>query len=135
MLNQVQIIGRVGKDPEVRRTQAGDAVANISVATTKKWKDKGGQQQEHTEWHRVSYFGRIAEVVEKYVVKGSLIYVQGEMVTKKWTDASGVEKYSTEVRGGELKLLGGKGDTTTKQEYATKTPAPDLSDIDDDIPF
>ena len=73
--------------------------------------------------------------MEKYVVKGSLIYVQGEIVTKKWTDAQGVEKYSTEIKGKELKLLGGKSEQTTKQEYANKTPAPDLSDIEDDIPF
>ena len=111
MLNQAQLIGRVGKDPEVRRTQAGDAIANISVATTQKWKDKGGQQQEHTEWHRVSYFGRVAEVVEKYVSKGSLLYVEGELHTRKWQGADGKDNYTTEIKGSELKLLGNKSES------------------------
>lgn len=141
MLNRVTIIGRVGKDPEIRRTQSGDAVANFSVATTKKWKDKGGQQQEHTEWHRVSFFGRIAEVVEKYVSKGSLLYVEGELHTRKWQSADGKDNYTTEIKGSELKLLDRKSESSGVSNPPLNTgagvagTAPALTDIDDDIPF
>ena len=136
MLNRVTILGHVGKDPDIRRTQSGDAVANFSLATTKKWKEKGGEQKEHTEWHRITFFGRLAEVIEKYVAKGSLLYVEGELTTRKWKDANGNDKYSVEIKGNELKLLGGKTENhTTKKEYVDNQPAPTIDELDEDIPF
>ena len=106
MLNQMQVIGYLGNDPEVRYLPTGEAVANFSVATTEKWKDKNTLQTvEHTEWIRVSFFGRKAEVIKEYVHKGSLVYVSGKWKTRKWTDQSGVDRYSTDVQGQEFKIL------------------------------
>lgn len=108
MLNQVQIIGRLGQDPEVREVQ-GNLVANFSIATTEKWKDKNsGEPMEHTEWHRVAVWGRLAEIVEQYVFKGSLIYISGKLKTSKYTDANGVEKYSTTIDADTMKMLDGR---------------------------
>lgn len=109
-VNKVILIGNVGKDPEIRTLQNGGKVANLSIATSESWKDKStGEKKEKTEWHRVVVFGPLAEIVEKYVKKGSKIYVSGSLQTRKWTDKDGVEKYSTEVVlqgfGGELTLL------------------------------
>lgn len=97
-VNKVILIGNVGRDPEIRRTQSGDAIANIQLATSESWRDKQtGERKEKTEWHRIVVFGKIAEVVEKYVVKGQKLYVEGKLQTRKWTDQAGVEKYSTEI--------------------------------------
>lgn len=141
MLNQAQIIGYLGKDPEIRRLPSGDAVANFSVATTEKWKDKStGEAREATEWHRINTFGKLAEIVEKYLRKGQLVYVSGKIFTRKWTDQSGVERYSTEIRCEEMKMLGGRPDGTQGAAPTPHNPPPaapqgGLSDIDDDIPF
>jgi single-strand DNA-binding protein len=133
-LNRVQIIGRLGKDPEVRRTQSGDAVANLSIATSEKYKDKKtGNYVENTEWHRVSAFGPLAEIMEKYLHKGQEVYIEGSIHTRKWTDTSGVEKYSTDIKATSMLMLGAKTDATPKAEPKHE-PQKD-SDIDSDIPF
>ena len=108
-LNKVQIIGNLGRDPDIRYLQNGDAVASLAVATTEKWKDKNtGEAHEKTEWHRVSFFGKLAEIVGKYLHKGSSIYVEGSLTTRKYTDKDGVEKYATEIKGLSLQMLGGR---------------------------
>ncbi len=146
MLNQVQIIGRVGKDPEVRYLPSGEAVANFSVATTEKWKDKqSGELREETEWHRISTFGRLAEIVGQYVKKGGLVYVSGKIKTRKYTDKDGSEKYATDIRANELKLLSSRennqgGEHAPRTSTPQQRPAPTASgssfdDMDDDIPF
>lgn len=97
-INQVTILGNVGKDPEIRAMNSGDRVANLSIATSEKWKDKQtGETKERTEWHRITIWGGLVDVVDKYVRKGSKLYVQGKLQTRKWTDQAGVERYSTEV--------------------------------------
>lgn len=149
MLNQAQIIGYLGKDPEIRYLPSGEAVANFSIATTEKWKDKNtGEPREETEWHRISTFGRLAEIVGEYVKKGSLVFVQGKLKTRKYTDGQGVERYSTEIRAETLKMLGGRDNhygersaPAQRQERPTTprpapAPAPSgFDDMDDDIPF
>lgn len=147
MLNQAQIIGHLGKDPEVRYLPSGEAVANFSIATTEKWKDKNtGEAREETEWHRISTFGRLAEIVGEYVKKGSLVFVQGKLKTRKYTDGQGVERYSTEIRAETLKMLGGRdasqGSAPAQRQAPAATPRPSpapapsgFDDMDDDIPF
>lgn len=129
-LNRVTLIGNVGQDPEIRTTQTGDKVANFSVATSQSWKDKSGERKEKTEWHRIVLFNpHLIDVVEKYVRKGSRVYLEGALQTRSWTDNSGATKYSTEIVAqrfkGELLLLDSK-----KGEPAA---APD--DLDDQVPF
>ncbi len=113
-VNKVILIGNLGRDPEVRTMQNGGKVANLSLATSESWRDKAtGEKKEKTEWHRVVIFGSLAEIAEKYLKKGSKVYVSGALQTRKWTDQSGAEKYTTEVVlqgfGGELTMLDGKG--------------------------
>jgi single-strand DNA-binding protein len=138
MLNKAQIIGRVGKDPEVRYLTSGDAVVNISLATTEKWKDKStGESKEATEWHRVNFFGRLAEIAGEYVQKGTLLYVEGKIKTRKWTDKDGVEKYSTEIIGETMKLLSSRGDSQPRQQAPKpqENQGSGFDDMEDDIPF
>jgi single-strand DNA-binding protein len=158
-VNKVILVGNLGRDPETRYMPSGDAVTNISLATTEQWKDKGGEKQQHTEWHRISFFGRMAEVAGEYLKKGSACYVEGTLRTRKWQDKDGQDKYSTEIRASQLVLLGSAsgghtrhGDddeparaATTPQQYRDKErPAaaaggknlPGAFDqMDDDIPF
>ena len=108
-LNKVMLIGNLGGDVEVRNTQSGQQVATLNVATSESWKDSSGAKQERTEWTRVVLWGRLAEIAGQYLQKGSPVYIEGSLVTRKYTDKAGVEKYSTEVKGRELVLLGGKG--------------------------
>ena len=108
-VNKVILIGNLGADPEVRFLPSGEAVANLRIATTDTWKDKDGNKQEQTEWHRVSFFGRTAEVCQQYLKKGSSVYVEGSIRTRKWQDQSGQERYTTEVRGDKMQMLGGRG--------------------------
>lgn len=110
MFNQATVCGYLGNDPETRYSQGGDAITTISVATSEKWKDKQGEQQERTEWHRITFFGRLAEVAGEYLKKGALVLVQGRLQTDKWTDKEGVERYTTKIIAGEMKMLGGKRD-------------------------
>ena len=107
-LNQVQLIGHLGRDPEVRYTADGNAVANLQVATTRVWKDKNGERQEDTEWTRVVLYDRRAEIASDFLKKGSQCYVEGYLRTRKWTDKDGVDRYTTEVVGTDLILLGSK---------------------------
>lgn len=113
-INKVILVGNVGKDPEVRYMPNGNGVAQIALATTDSWKDKNtGQQQERTEWHRVVLFGKLAEVAGEYVRKGSQLYIEGRLQTRKWSDQSGQEKYTTEIvvdMGGQMQMLGGRGE-------------------------
>ena len=108
-VNKVIIVGNLGRDPEMRTFPSGDQVANVTIATTDKWKDKQtGEMREATEWHRVVFNGRLAEIVGQYLRKGSQVYVEGSLRTRKWTDQAGVEKYSTEIRADQMQMLGGR---------------------------
>ena len=108
-INKVIIVGNLGRDPEMRTFPSGDQVANVTIATTDKWKDKqSGEMKEATEWHRVVFNGRLAEIVGQYLRKGSQVYVEGSLRTRKWTDQAGVEKYSTEIRADQMQMLGGR---------------------------
>lgn len=143
-VNKVILIGNLGNDPEVRYTASGAAVANVSLATSEQWKDReSGEQQERTEWHRVVFFGRIAEVVGEYLRKGSQIYVEGRLQTRKWQDKDGNDKYSTEIVANDMQMLGGgrggggSADASSgarNSTAASKQPAGG-EDFDDDIPF
>lgn len=138
-LNRVMLIGKLGRDPEVRTMQSGQKVANLSLATSESWKDKAtGERKEKSEWHRVVLFGQPAEVAEKYTAKGSKVYVCGSLQTRKWTDKDGVEKYSTEVVvqgfGGELILLDKPASDRPVADSGRATGG-HMQDVNDDIPF
>jgi single-strand DNA-binding protein len=106
-VNKVMLIGNVGKDPEVRHMQNGDSVVSVSVATSESWKDKNsGESKENTEWHRVTFYRKLAEVAANYLRKGSSVYIEGRLETKKWTDKAGVERYTTGIVASEMKMLG-----------------------------
>jgi len=109
-VNKVILIGNLGADPETRAMPSGSTVANLRIATSESWRDKqSGEQQERTEWHRVAFFGRLAEVASEYLRKGSQVYIEGSLRTRKWQDKQGTERYSTEIIGSELQMLGGRG--------------------------
>ncbi len=107
-INKVTLIGNLGKDPEMRYMPSGEAIANLTLATTDNWKDKTGAKQEKTEWHRISMFGRIAEVAGEYLKKGSSVYIEGRLQTRKWQDKDGQDRYTTEIVANEMKMLGGR---------------------------
>lgn len=144
-LNKVQIIGRLGKDPELRHFQDGTAVANISVATSEKWKDKQtGEQKEATEWHRVVLTARLAEIAGQYLRKGSLAYFEGKLQTRKYTDQQGIERYQTEIRCDQMRLLSGRDDQQQgggapapqqRQAAPQRQQAPASSNYGDEVPF
>ena len=141
-INKVILIGNLGQDPEVRYMPNGDGVANITVATSETWKDKNtGEQQERTEWHRVVLFRHQAENAGKYLKKGSKVYIEGKLQTRKWQDNNGVDRYTTEIVARDLQFLDSKGgngspQNTSNQDYTGPTDGPDPSmDFDDDIPF
>ena len=157
-INKVIIVGNLGKDPEMRSFPNGDQIANVSIATTDKWKDKTtGEMKEATEWHRINFNGRLAEIVGQYLKKGSQVYVEGSLRTRKWTDKDGVEKSTTEIRADQMQMLGGRqgmgggGDDGSSSYSAPKPAAPasrpaaakpaaakaasGFDDMDDDIPF
>lgn len=138
-LNSCSFIGRLGQEPEIKYTQAGKAVANISLAVGESYKDKEGVKQEVTEWVRVVFFGALADICAKYLNKGAQIYVSGKMRTRKWTDNSGQTKYSTEIVAQELRMLGGKDNNQTSDAYsqpqAKSDPIANFNPDTDDIPF
>ena len=136
-LNSVQIIGYLGADPEGRAMPSGDIVANMRIATTEKWTDKNsGNKQERTEWHTISLFNKLAEIATKYLVKGSLVYIEGQLRTRKWQDKQGNDRYSTEIVARELKMLGGKRREDNDAPPPAQTPSQsERDDFDDDIPF
>ena len=138
-LNKVCLIGNLGKDPEVRSTQSGDKIVSFSVATSERWKDKSGERREKTEWHNVVIFNEgLAGVAERFLRKGSKVYVEGAMKTRKWTDRDGNERYSTEVVlqrfNGVLVLLDGRSDDGGERK-ATKPTSNVADDLSDEIPF
>ena len=170
-VNKVIIVGNLGRDPEIRYMPSGDAIANIAVATSYKSKDRNtGEQKELTEWHRISFFGRLAEIVAQYLKKGSSVYVEGRLQTRKYTDKDGIERYATDVIAENMQMLGGRqgmggdgggmgggmGGGGMDDDYSApqqqrpaprqapaapaarpqpQRPAPNFSDMDDDIPF
>ena len=150
-VNKVILIGNLGRDPEVRYMPSGDAVANISIATTETWKDKNGEKQEQTEWHRVALFGKTAEIAGEYLKKGSQVYIEGRLQTRKWTDKEGQERYTTEIRADRMQMLGSRSGGSERMPPPDEEPAPasggakksapvakgagNLEDMEDDIPF
>jgi len=123
-VNKVILIGNLGADPETRYLPSGDAVTNIRIATSEKWKDKSGEQQEHTEWHRIAFFGKLAEIAGEYLKKGSPVYVEGRIRTRKWQDKeSGQDKYSTEIVADRMQLLGSRGGGSGGAEPMSREPA------------
>jgi single-strand DNA-binding protein len=164
-VNKVIIVGNLGRDPETRYMPNGEAVTNIAVATTESWKDKtSGEKKELTEWHRITFYRKLAEVAGQYLKKGSQIYVEGRLQTRKWTDKDGVERYTTEIIADTMQMLGsrqgmgGGGGAPMDDDYGSSAPAPrqnagggagagsgasrgaskpapNFSDMDDDIPF
>jgi single-strand DNA-binding protein len=119
-INKVILVGTLGKDPETRYSSAGGAITSVSLATNEKWKDKNGEMQERTEWHRVKFFGRLAEIAGEYLKKGGQCYIEGKLRTEKYTDKQGIEKYSTDIIADEMMLLGGRQDG----ERSESAPAP-----------
>ena len=110
-VNKVILVGNLGRDPEIRYAPSGDAIRNISIATTDTWKDKqSGEKREATEWHRVVFFGRLAEIAGQYLKKGRAVYVEGRLQTRKWQDQNGQDRYTTEIRANEMQMLGGRGE-------------------------
>ena len=167
-VNKVIIVGNLGRDPEIRYMPSGDAIANIAVATSYKSKDRNsGEQKELTEWHRISFFGRLAEIVGQYLKKGSSVYVEGRLQTRKYTDKDGIERYATDIIAENMQMLGGRQGMGGDSSYGggdsyggggesydappsrpaprqappapaarpQPKPAPNFSDMDDDIPF
>jgi len=170
-LNKVIIIGNLGRDPETKYMPSGDAMTTIAVATTEKWTDKQtGEKKEATEWHRITFFGKLAEIAGKYLTKGAQVYIEGSLRTRKYTDKDGVEKFATDIRADEMKMLGSapqqqgnaqqqqqprqqqqqpnnqprqqqgnysqpQGNQGQQPRQQQQRPAPNFSDMDDDIPF
>ena len=156
-VNKVNLVGNLGRDPEIRYLPSGDPVANVTIATSSKYKSKTGEMVEETEWHRVTFFGKLAEIVGQYLKKGRSVYVEGRIKTRKYTDKDGVEKYATDIIANEMQMLGsreGMGEPSGDDEgggysrpAAPARPAPaarpaapakpssGFEDMDDDIPF
>lgn len=139
-VNKVILVGNLGRDPETRYAPNGDAICNITVATTDTWKDKQtGERKEQTEWHRVSFYGRLAEVAGQYLRKGSPVYVEGSLRTRKWQDKEGVDRYTTEIRAEQMQMLGtrpaGGDNAPTRQAPSTPPQSGGGGSADDDIPF
>lgn len=159
-VNKVIIVGNLGRDPETRYMPNGEAVTNVAVATTESWKDKNsGDKKEITEWHRITFYRKLAEIAGQYLKKGSAVYVEGRLQTRKWTDKDGVERYTTEIIADTMQMLGGRpgsggGSAGMDDDYGSSAPAPrqssgggnarpaakpaaasNFNDMDDDIPF
>ena len=148
-VNKAIIVGNLGRDPEIRYAASGSPIANVSIATTESWKDKQtGENTEKTEWHRVVFFGKLAEIVGEYLKKGSQVYVEGRLQTRKWQDQNGQDRYSTEIVANDMQMLGGRGTGGAPAENFDQTPqvastgggataaaGVPTSDFDDDIPF
>jgi single-strand DNA-binding protein len=151
-VNKVILVGNLGRDPEVRYTPDGAAITSVSIATTSKYKNKSGEMVEETEWHRVTFFGRLAEIAGEYLKKGRSIYVEGRLKTRKYTDKDGVEKYATDIIANEMQMLGSRegmgGPRSDDEGFGSGSapasrpagkpagkPAPSMVEMDDDIPF
>jgi len=134
-VNKVILVGNLGNDPEVRYANNGAAIANLSIATSESWKDRNtGEQQEKTEWHRVVMFNRLGEIAGEYLRKGSKVYIEGKLQTRKWQDQSGQDRYTTEIVANEMQMLDSRGDNVS-QGGGGYQAAPPANDFDDDIPF
>jgi single-strand DNA-binding protein len=132
-VNKCILVGRIGKDPEVRHSADGAAITNITLATSEDWKDKNtGAKQERTEWHRVVFFGKLAEIAGQYLKKGSQVYVEGAIRTRKWTNQEGKDQYTTEIVAGDMQMLGGRGES---KPDAVAPVANEQDQLDDDIPW
>lgn len=152
-VNKVILVGNLGRDPEVRYSPNGGAICNVSIATTSSWKDKtSGERREETEWHRVVFYNRLAEVVGEYMKKGRPMYIEGRLKTRKWQNKEGVDQYTTEIVADQMQMLGGRDDgdsapsdrqqntnrpeqRQTPQPTNQRAPVTELADIEDDIPF
>jgi|TARA_R110000824_G_scaffold21078_6_gene78891 single-strand DNA-binding protein len=135
MLNKVMLIGNIGRDAEIKQTEHGASVANFSIATNEKWKDKDGQPQERVEWHKIVLWGRAVEAIGQYLLKGKQVYVEGSVQTRKWKDREGNDKTTVEVKAHQVRLLGGVG-SSSGLEPVEKNGRDDYSDITvNDIPF
>ncbi|NIV17845.1 MAG: single-stranded DNA-binding protein [Woeseiaceae bacterium] len=142
-INKVILVGNLGADPETRYMPSGSAVTNLSVATTESWKDKqSGEQKDRTEWHKVVMFDRLAEIAAEYLRKGSQVYIEGKLQTRKWQDRDGNDRWTTEIRANEMQMLGGRGGAgggtaPMSQDSGPSSPPPQAGpdDFDDDIPF
>lgn len=153
-VNKVILVGRLGKDPETKYTSGGQALANFSMATDHTYKDRNGERQKRTEWHRIKVWGKLAEIVQQYLKKGSLIYIEGRIETREWQDKEGQKRYTTEIVANEMRMLGGKGDGMAAgagaaggaahaeehdqsghadDAFPAAAPGPEISD--EDIPF
>ena len=153
-VNKVILVGRLGKDPETKYTSGGQALANFSMATDHTYKDRNGERQKRTEWHRIKVWGKLAEIVQQYLKKGALIYIEGRIETREWQDKEGQKRYTTEIVANEMRMLGGKGDGMAAgagaaggaahaeehdqsghadDTFPAATPGPEISD--EDIPF
>jgi single-strand DNA-binding protein len=147
-VNKVILVGNLGKDPEVRYMPSGEAITNITVATTDTWKDKSGEKQERTEWHRVAFFSKLAEIAGEYLKKGSQVYIEGRLQTRKWQDKDGHDRYTTEIVADRMQMLGSRSGGGNTFEVVDREPAAtggaakparktggEFDDFEDDIPF
>lgn len=137
MINKAILVGRLGKDPEVRYTPDGMMVTNFTMATDEQWKDKNGERAQRTEWHRIVTFGKLAEICGKYLNKGKLVYVEGRIQTRSWDDKEGVKRYTTEIVASDMKMLDSKGQKGDgyPEEPAAPPASANGSLADDDVPF
>lgn len=144
-LNKAMVIGRLGADPDVRYTQSNTAVATMSVATTERYKDRNGELQENTEWHRIVAWGRLAEICQQYLKKGSLVYFEGPIQTREWEDKEGQKRYTTEIKALNMQMLDSRGDSggsSAQSSGSSNKPSKEtveiddsFDDMDDDLPF
>ena len=135
-VNKVIVVGNLGQDPDTRYMPSGSAVTNISIATSEKWKDKQtGEPRERTEWHKVSMFGRLAEIAAEYLRKGSQVYIEGKLQTDKWQDKDGNDRYTTKIIANQMQMLGSPRNSPAPASGSTPPAQPDSDDFDDDIPF
>lgn len=149
-VNKVILVGRLGRDPEVRYMTNGDAVANFSIATDEQWKDRNGERQTRTEWHNITIYRKLAEIVGQYLKKGSLIYIEGKIQSRKYLGKDGIERTAYDIIADEMKMLGSKGEASEQPAQAQATeqaarpvpprreatnPRPVVDDLEDDIPF
>ena len=135
MINKAILIGNLGSDPEVRYTQSGAAVANFTIATTEKWKGQDGQMQEQTEWHRIVAFASLGEICGEYLSKGSKVYIEGRIQTRKWEDKDGNSRYTTEIVAREMKMLDSKGASSGATNYGNQEPPIPEPRMGEEVPF
>lgn len=135
MINKAMLIGRLGKDPEVRYTPDGTMVTNFNLATDEQWKDKNGEKVQKTEWHRIVTFGKLAEICGNYLVKGKLVFVEGRIQTRSWEDKDGVKRFTTEIVASNMQMLDSKGQSKTMEDSSSDSSAGGTATGADDVPF